>query len=445
MSRASTHPPEGLRSESSHARRPARRIAPALLLSVTLATAAPVAGVQPPADADPAVIRTWNQIAVSNLTLPVASGGPGMSPPEAFLYVAFVHAAMYNAVVGITGEYELYRWEARAPKGASPEAAAAVAAHRVLDTYIGGIGSIGATLDAALVSSLDHIPDGPPKDQGIRYGERAADHIIAMRVGDGRNAAVTVPESTAPGHWRPTPPAFLPFLSPWYGGVDPMLINSPIQFAPGEPPQINSDLYETEFEEVRDWGSVDSTLRDEDETRIARFFAEIPVRPMQAALRDLSAARNLSISDAARMFAAVEMSIADALATVWQAKLQYMWWRPIHAIRLADGDGNPDTASVENWTPLIPNPPYSEWPSGLCSVMGSITTVLDRLYGSVDLTITSPTWGSRSYADKATLDAEAVDARVWSGIHFRTADQVSITIGTQVADFALQNYFQPAD
>jgi hypothetical protein len=433
-------------SASPRARRPARRIAPALLLGITLVAASPASGAQPPADADPGVITTWNQIAVSNLTLPVASGGPGKTPPEAFLYLGFVHAAMYNAVVGITGEYELYRWEARAPKGASPEAAAAAAAHRVLDTYIGGVGSIGATLDAALANSLADIPDGPPKDQGIRYGERAADHIIAMREGDGRNAAVTVPDATEAGDWEPTPPGFIPFVTPWYGGVDPLLTNGATQFAPGPPPAINSDLYVTEFNEVRDYGRAEpDSLRTPEQTLIARFFAEIPVGPTQKALRDLVAARNLSISDAARMFAAVEMSGADALATVWHAKLQYMWWRPIQAIRLADDDGNPATASVANWTPLITTPPYPEWPSGLCSVMGSVTTVLDRLYGSVDLTITSPTWGTRSYSDKATLDAEAVSARVWSGIHFRTADQASITIGTQVADFALDNYFAPAD
>jgi hypothetical protein len=405
-----------------------------------------VSGAQPPADADPAVISTWNQIAVANLTLPVASGGPGMTPPAVFLYLGFVHAAMYNAVVGITGEYELYRWEARAPKGASPEAAAAAAAHRVLDTYIGGIGSIGATLDAALVGSLADIPDGPPKDQGIHYGERAADHIVAMRESDGRNAAVTVPTATEAGDWEPTPPGFVPFLSPWYGGVDPMLIGSATQFAPGPPPAINSDLYVTEFNEVRDYGRAEpDSLRTPEQTQIARFFAEIPVGPTQRALRDLAAARTLSIGGAARMFAAVEMSAADALATVWHAKLQYMWWRPIQAIRLADDDGNPATASVEGWSPLITNPPYPEWPSGLCSVVGSVTTVLDRLYGSVDLTITSPNWGTRSYSDKASLDAEAVNARVWSGLHFRTADQASITIGTQVADFALDNYFAPAD
>ncbi len=432
------------RSPQSHRAR--RRIAPALLLTFTLVVAAPASGAQPPAAANPAVITNWNAIAVTNLTLPVASGGPGMTPPPVFLYLGFVHAAMYNAVVGITGEYELYRWNARAPKGASPEAAAAAAAHRVLDTYIGGVGSIGATLDAALAASLAGIPDGPPKKQGIRYGERAADHIIAMRAGDGRDAAVTVPEATEPGDWAPTPPAFLPFASPWYGGVDPLLIDSATQFAPGPPPPINSDLYVTEFNEVRDYGRAEpDSLRTPEQTLIARFFAEIPVGPTQRALRDLAAARSLSISDAARLFAASEMSVADALATVWHAKLQYMWWRPIHAIRLADGDGNLATASVENWSPLITTPPYPDWPSGLCAVVSSITTVLDRFYGSVDLTITSPTWGTRSYADKETLDAEAVNARVWSGIHFRTADQVSITIGTEVADFALERYFAPAD
>src|SRR6188508_3374738 len=160
--------------------RNAMRVCAALLLSFGVTTA-PGAGAQPPAAADSAVVMTWNQIAVSTITLPVASGGPGKLPPEAFLYFSFVHAAMYNAVVGITGEYELYRWNALGPKGASPQAAAAAAAHRVLKTYFGGVGTVGAALDTSLAASLSQIPDGVPKAQGIRYGERAADQVIAMR------------------------------------------------------------------------------------------------------------------------------------------------------------------------------------------------------------------------------------------------------------------------
>src|SRR5947208_555151 len=114
----------------------ARRLTPVLLLSLSLATTTPVSGSQPAAAADPAVITAWNAIAVNTL-IQAPPNGAGKTAPEAFLYFAFVQAAMYNAVVGITGDYELYRWNTRAPKGASPQAAAAAAAHRVLHTYFG--------------------------------------------------------------------------------------------------------------------------------------------------------------------------------------------------------------------------------------------------------------------------------------------------------------------
>lgn len=446
MSRASTHPPEHHSPDASPARRRARRVAPALLLSITLAAGAPVSGSQPTVGADASVITAWNQIAVSTLTQ-AAPNGAGLGPPPVFLYLGFVHAAMYNAVVGITGEYELYNWDVMGPQSAWPEAAAAAAGHRVLRHYFGSIGSVGATLDNQLAASLATIPPGVPKQRGIDYGIQAADHIIALRVSDGRGATVNPPGPSEPGDWQPTPPMFLPFAAPWFGGVTPLVINNTsTQFHPGPPPNINSATYVAEFNEVRDYGIAgDTSLRTPEQTRIARFFAEIPVGPMQAGIRDHAARHGLDISAAARLFVAVEASISDALATVWYAKLQYMWWRPITAIQNADTDGNPDTASVPGWTPLITNPPYPEWPSGLCSVIGAISTTLTRVSGMVDLNLTGPTQGFRYYADKATLDAEAVDARVWSGIHFRTADARSITIGTDVANFALDNHFQPSD
>jgi hypothetical protein len=331
--------------------------------------------------------------------------------------------------------------------GASPEAAAAVAAHGVLHTYFGGLGNVGANLDAQLAASLATIPNGVAKDQGIRYGERAAQRIVALRVDDGRNAVVTVPPASQPGDWRPTPPGFLPMLVPWYGHIDPLMIDSTSQFNPGPPPAIGSDTYRAEFAETRDYGAINSTVRTTEQTLTARFFSDTPLGPLQAALRDLAVRRALSISDSARMFAAVEMSIADATATVWNAKLGYHWWRPITAIREADTDGDPLTVGVPDWTPLLVTPPYPEWPSGLCAVVGAASTALTLLHedGTVDLRIVSPSSGERHYLDKALLSQDAVDARVWSGIHFRTADEVSITIGTQVATYALEHYFAPTD
>ena len=422
-----------------------------LMTIVAVFYARPAAGAQPPAAADPAVVSAWNAIAVSTIAGP-APNGAGKANVEAFLWFPFVQAAVYNAVNGITGEYELYEWNAKAPKGASPQAAAAVAAHGVLMEYFGSndfanSDAIAANLNAALATSLDQIPDGVPKDQGIRYGERAAERLIELRADDGRFAPIVFDRPPAPGVWRPTPPAMVPFFDPWLGQVDPFVLDSPSQFDPGPPPPINSDLYVEEFEEVRDYGVSVGSLRSAQQTQTALFFSDVGVGPLQAGLRDLASRRLLDISDSARLFAAVDVGMADSAIAVWDGKFRYGWWRPITAIREADTDGNPRTVGVPGWTPLLVTPPYPDWPSGLNGVFGAAATALTRLNadGRVDLNLTSVAAGvTRHYDLAAHLENDAVDSRVFSGIHFRTADEVAFDMGAQVANWALDHHFGPA-
>ena len=433
-------------SASPNQRRWVRHAVTMLLVLAVVMAGAPVAGARPPApSADPAVITDWNAIAVSTIA-GAAPNGAGKANAEAFLWFSFVQAAVYNAVVGITGEYELYQWRARAPRTASPQAAAAAAAHGVLMEYFGDSPTIAANLDAALASSLGEIPNSVSKAQGVRFGERAADRLIRLRADDGRFAPIVFDVPLAAGVWRPTPPALAPFFDPWLGQVDPLVLDSLSQFRPGPPPAIASDLYLQEFEEVRDYGVKTDSLRSAAQTETALFFSDIAVGPLQASLRELVTRRELDISDSARLFAAVDMSVADATGAVWDSKFFYGWWRPITAIQLADDDGNPATAGVPGWEPLIATPPYPDWPSGLCGVIGAITTTLSRLNadGRVDLNITSAAAGvTRHYDDAAVLQQDTIDARVWLGIHFRTADEVGCALGTQVGNWALDHHFAP--
>jgi hypothetical protein len=409
------------------------------------------ADVQAPAAADPAVISDWSAIKVTTIVGP-APNGAGKANVEAFYWFPFVQAAVYNAVNGITGKYELYNWNARGPNGASPQAAAAVAAHGILMEYFGtgdfvNSETIAANLNTALETSLGQVPDGVPKEQGIRYGEHAAEHIIELREDDGRFAPVVFDMPLAPGVWRPTPPAMAPFFGAWLSQVEPFVLDSPSQFRPGPPPPIMSDLYVEEFEEVRDYGVSVGSLRSPEQTETARFFSDVTLGPLQAGLRDLAARRGLDISDGARLFAAVDLSVADAAIAVWDGKLHYGWWRPITAIREADTDGNPNTAGVPGWTPFLTTPPYPDWPSGLNGVIGAASTALSRLNadGRVDLSLTSVAAGvTRHYDFAADIQHDAIDARVFSGIHFRTADAVAIVMGAQVANWALDHHFAPA-
>jgi hypothetical protein len=418
----------------------------ALVAGVALTAALPASAVQPPAAADPAVITGWNAIAVNTIA-GATPNGAGLNNAEGIMWFGFVQAAVYNAVEGITGDYDLYDWNAKAPKGASPEAAAAVAAHRVLMTYFGSSPTIAANLDTALGTSLAGIPGGVPKEQGIRYGERAAERLIELRAGDGRFAAIAFDVPPAPGVWRPTPPANLPFLDPWLSQVRPFTLDSDRQFRPAPPPALNSDQYFHEFTEVRDLGGNAATgsARSAGQTDTALFFSrDIGAGPYQAALRNLATRHVLSISDSARMFAAVDVSLADTIFAVWDGKFHYGKWRPITAIREANTDGDPNTTAVSGWTPLIATPNYPDYPSGLSGVTGDLSTALARL-GLFDLNITSPdpTTLPRHYADPAVIQADIINARVWNGIHFRSADVAGVAIGVHVANWALDHYFAP--
>jgi hypothetical protein len=283
-----------------------------------------------------------------------------------------------------------------------------------------------------------------PKDQGKRYGARAAEHVIALREDDGRFAPIPFDTPPAAGVWRPTLPAFAPFLDPWLSQVRPFTLDSDSQFRPGPPPALTSNEYTTEFNEVRDYGAATGSLRNAAQTDTALYFSrDIGAGPYQAGLRDLASRHLLSISASARMFAAVDASLADTIFAVWDSKLHYHWWRPITAIAEAANDGNPATVGVPGWLPLIPTPNYPDYTSGLSGVTGALSNALARL-NLFDLIVTSPVGTTRHYTDPVQMRTDVINARVWNGIHFRSADVAGAAIGVDVSNWAVDHHFGPA-
>jgi hypothetical protein len=389
---------------------------------------------------DPTVISDWNALAVATF-----SGDLTKAPQEIPLYMGFVQAAVYNAVVGIDRRYEPYRFDARTPHKTSAQAAAVTAAHKVLVTYSP---YAQTTLDAAYTSALAQIPDGKAKTRGVAFGTIAADNLIAMRANDGRNAPVLFTQPPAPGVWRPTPPAFLPMAVPWMGSVTPMLLRSGAQFGePGPPPALTSAQYTRDFDEVKTLGSANSTARTPEQTNTALFFSGNAPIQVNAALRDQMTVRHPNIVDAARMFAAVDMTEADAIISVWHTKYLYGFWRPITAINLADTDGNPATTADPSWTPLLTTPPYPEYVSGYSGLTGAFTQALEDTLNTRHLQLTlistAVPGAVRTYESGASLRNDVVDARVWLGIHFRFSDTGGVEMGQRVADWALTHYFRP--
>jgi hypothetical protein len=427
------------RRRKAHLRSWLAAVAAAILLAALAsgpATAATDTTMDP---GDPAVISDWNELAATTLV-----GDTTKAPVEHGLYMAFVQAAVYDAVVGIEGRYQPYQFHARAPRRASAQAAAVAAAHKVLVTYVP---SAQTTLDIAYVASLAQLPDGKAKTRGIAFGIRAADNLIRLRAHDGRNAPIQFMRAPAPGIWRPTPPAFAPMIDPWMGFVTPLLVHSPTQFGPPPPPALTSGRYTRDFNEVKALGSATSTARTPAQTDTALFYSGLANPQLQAMLRDQVTVRDLDLVDAARMFAAADMSAADTIISVWHAKYVYGFWRPDTAINLADTDGNPATDPDPSWAPLRPDPAYPEYPSGYNGFAAAVSRGLEDVFHTRQLQLTvistAVPGAVRRYQTGAALRQDVVDGRMWLGVHFRFADTAARDMGISLTDWTLAHYFQP--
>jgi PAP2 superfamily len=390
-----------------------------------------------PARAD--TVTDWNRNAATAL-FGTAAQPPQLSVP----HLAMVHGAVYDAVNAIDGGHEGYLLSPKIGRPTdSTDAAAATAAYRVL---VQQVPAQQPTLDVQYAASLAAIPDGTAKTRGIAVGNAAAAAMIAARTDDGRFGPFRFAVSTGPGEWRPVLPAFVNDPNAWLKDVKPFLIRSPSQFRSDGPLPLSSHRYAREFEEVKSLGSATSTDRTADQTLAARYWAENPPATWSRIFRTLSAQQGLSLVDNARFFAMLYMTATDALISVWDDKAHWSFWRPITAIREADTDDNPRTATAEDWLPLIPTPPYPEHPSGHTGLSGSIVKTLQQFFGTDRVAWSDTNVGglTRSFTRFSDAIEEIVDARVWSGIHFRTADEQGERIGRQVARYVGQCCFEPS-
>jgi hypothetical protein len=406
------------------------------MLKKVVLTVALGAALAAPAAARADAVTQWN-LNASNALFTVAGQPPQVSVP----HLAMVHGAVYDAVNAIDGGHEGYLLTSRvgAPFD-SKDAAAAAAAYRVL---LHLVPTQQTQLEAQYSASLAAIPDGAAKTRGIAVGEAAAAAMIAARTNDGRFGAYRFPAGSGPGQWRPVLPAFVSDPFAWLKDVRPFLIESSSQFRSKGPLDLTSPQYARELAEVQSVGSATSTMRTADQTHAARYWAENPPATWSRVFRTLSAQQGLSATENARLYAMLYLTAADALITVWDDKAHYLFWRPITAIREADVDGNPATVADPAWLPLIPTPPYTEHSSGHAALSGSIVATLQDFFGTDRIGWSDTTNGglTRSFSRLSQAIDEVVDARVWSGIHFRTADEQGARIGRQVAQWRKRHAF----
>jgi hypothetical protein len=390
-----------------------------------------------PAAAYADAVTEWNQNAATAIFITAAQ-----PPQQSVVHMAMVHGAVYDAVNAIDGGHEGYLLNGRlASPFDSKDAAAAAAAHRVL---LNIVPAQQATLDAQFALSLATIPDGSQKTRGIAVGEAAAAAMIAARTLDGRFGPFRFLVGSAPGVWEPVLPAFVNDPNAWLKDVKPFLIDDPADVRSKGPLELTSREYARELDEVKSLGSASSTTRTLDQTNGARYWAENPPNTWNRIVRTISAQAGLTSVDNARLFAMVYLSAADSLICVWDQKARWSTWRPITAIRRADTDDNRGTEKDPAWLPLIPTPPYPEYPSGHSALSGAIAESVQDFFGTDRISWTDTNNGgfTRSFTRLSDAVEDVVHARVWSGIHFRTADEQGERIAEQVVQHRKQHYFE---
>ena len=388
------------------------------------------------------VITDWNAITVQ-ATLTANRQGP-----SGVIDIAIVHAAMYDAVQAIEKKYEPYYVDIPGATG-SPIAAAAKAAHDVLvNRFSNQAGTLTPMYQQYLLSQ-----GLSESDPGVAVGAKAAAGIIALRACDGSFPSPAPPPfvgSTAIGVWRPTPPGFQAMAVPWLGNVTPFALTRPSQFRSELPPALTSREYARDYNEVKAIGAVNSIVRNPDQTDMAHFYAGNTPVIWNRALRDISSTHVDDVGDSARLFALVSMAVADSLISCWNDKNHYVFWRPITAIREGENDGNPDTIGDPGWTSLITSPNYPDYTSGANDFAAAVTTTLEHFFETDHMTfsITTTNVGptvqdTRTYNRFSDAMEDVVDARVYSGIHFRFADEAARKQGRLVAHWTFKNFFRP--
>lgn len=387
----------------------------------------------------PDVILQWNEIILGAIR---AERTP---PPQAARHLALVHAAMYDAVNAIVRTHRPFRVQPRLEGEASLEAAVAIAAHRALiELYP----RRARQCDAALDATLERVPDGPAKQRGMALGQQVAEAMLAWRGGDGSRRTVAYTPSNAPELWRPTPPRYRAALLPQWRYVTPFAVPRVDSFLPVAPPSRNTEAFREALREVEALGERNSGTRSADQTVIAWFWNDgggsvTPPGHWNRIAQTVSRQRRLTPAENARLFALLNISLADAGILCWEGKYRFRYWRPITAIR-AD---SPDTAAERGWESLLETPPFPSYPSGHSTFSGAAATALARFFGTDALRFRIGSEGTpgvtRAYAGFWAAAEEAGRSRIYGGIHYEFDNQEGLRIGRALAESIARRILLP--
>ena len=419
------------------------------------------ASAAPPVATDAGEVIHWNQVAAT--TLAAVPGPDGGAPPAFSINMGMVQGAVYDAVNAIgPKQHRPYLLNGRAGARASVDAAVATAAYDVLARLVStaperapfpGRAGLLTTLSSAYAATLATVHDDSFKRQGVVVGHAAAAAMLDAREGDGRFGPSPWVSNPAAGHWQPIVSGGVPQLDPtaWVGNVRPFLIQSTSQFRSAPPPALSSPQWAAELNEVKSLGRATGSTRTDQQTYIAKWWQSAPVLSWNEVARQLIARTGLDAADSARLLALQNLSGADAAINCWNDKYHYDFWRPWNAIPRAAEDGNAATSPDPTWTALI-TAPYPEWTSGHNCLDAAHTTVLRTFFGDdpqggpFQITSTFANPGGPAVRTFETFSqplAELIEARIWAGLHYRSADVAGQLLGRNVATYGAAHYFQP--
>jgi PAP2 superfamily len=403
-------------------------------------------------------VTYWDEIASNAIV--VTAGQP---PPVSALSFAMVQGAVYDAVNAIDRGHRPYLVQPPSNPTDSIEAATAAAAFRVLVGFAdlpGLFPSQQPTLQPIYDAYIASLPDNPPGSRaaGIVIGETTARTMLIDRQNDGRFGPPPTLYPPVPGIWRPTPPNFANDPAPWVGNVRPFLVPNVEMLRTDGPNALTSAEYAEDFNEIKELGSLTSITRTADQTDAAIWWQDHAHALWHRIFRTLAASQNLNVVDSARLFAMETLAAADASIGCWNDKYYWQFWRPITAIREADTDGNPATEPDPAWLPLFDpatpvchppllfTPPFPDHPSGHTCNSGAFVYTLQNFFGTDRIAFSAfsnKSCTTRTFERFSDALKEVIDARVWAGIHFRTADVQGAVMGNKVAHYLRKHYFQP--
>ena len=380
-------------------------------------------------------VLEWNQIFIDTL---IATNTPNSSSHR---LAAIVHTAMFDAYNGIDRRYTPVLVHERAARGASRRAAVIAAAYTAL---IGLFPSRQSELDASYSVSLGTQSDdggdgGRSRERGVAWGMEVAQAVLAWRANDG--FSTTYPAfvgGTAVGQWRPVAPA-TSMSAQGLAFADMFVLASNSEFQPPPPRTLASTTYADDFNAVKALGRKTGSTRSEEQTALAPFWEGNASVHWNQAANQIARANHLSMSDATRLFAVLNIAMADTAFTIWSAKRYYgaipteVTWRPVTAITLAATDGNPNTDLDADWLPLVLTPSHPEYPAGHPGLNGAAATVLLSHFSDRQTFTLTTGQTSQTYSRITQARSDGNNARVWGGMHYPSTVTISSAVGSAIA------------